>query len=303
MKISALFEGLSPILFHTTSSKSVEMILRQNEFRLSTDLGHEHERKFREGKGNVYYLSTSRSKTGSTQGRMDVTLVLDGRKLGNTYKGKAIDYFSQSKRMEDPQSFEHEDRVFSPDPTIPNAIKYIKEIHMINNGLFKTQTKESINSTIRKVIILAKKHKIPYYVYDDQKAYLLQNKKKALPISDLDLSGSNVPTFIPRAIHRRDEETMKMVLDLYHKRSMKELSRKTREEMPYLFIPSYGAHEEMSTIFNNARVGEYKGKSRQYIEKITAIMKKEKTPTIRELYDLLKMKWERIQRIEKEMKR
>jgi hypothetical protein len=120
-----LTEALSDIVWHFTSPQSAKKIIEQNKFELSIVSGADIS-KF--GGTKQYYLSTARQKWGGYGKSYDCRLELDGRKLSQRYKGDAIDYWQMGS-----QGTEYEDRLFSNEPTIPNAKNYIKRVDLFLN--------------------------------------------------------------------------------------------------------------------------------------------------------------------------
>jgi|694.fasta_scaffold115449_5 hypothetical protein len=121
-----LTEALSDIVWHFTSPQAAKKIIEQNKFELSIVSGADIS-KF--GGNKQYYLSTARQKWGGYGKSYDCRLELDGRKLSQRYKGGAIDYWQMG-----PQGTEYEDRLFSNEPTIPNAKNYIKRVDLFLNA-------------------------------------------------------------------------------------------------------------------------------------------------------------------------
>lgn len=119
-------------------------------------------------KGKFYFLSTARLPYGSYS-YLDVTFVLDGVKLGQRYAGTALRYW---RRQEGHDSDESEDRIVSDKPEIPNASKYIKEIHYHKQGMN--------SETENKLRLEAKKRGLPIYAYKDHRDLKTLNKKKAV---------------------------------------------------------------------------------------------------------------------------
>ena len=154
--------------------------------------------------GEPFYLSTTRTLSGFYE--RDIRhassagyVVLDGQKLmADGFTGKPIDYWGPSFRTTRPDKFESEDRIFSDKPAIPNAVKYITEIHLYANldKMDKNQDtgSEKQKSKIRKIIIAAKKNNIPVSVYDNADAYNSRNKAKALTDLSRLKSDSSVDT-------------------------------------------------------------------------------------------------------------
>lgn len=185
MKIaSILTEGLSDILYHSTSLYNVLSILKNNRLRLSPDLGAESESGLRK-KNKIYYMSFARSKMGDYHspsehaGNLSL-LVLDGRQLKQDgFSGAPVDYWGWGNKDE------MEDRLYSKSPYIEDAAKYITEIHtFFKRGGYAEDTAKSVR-WLRAAYIAAKKLGIAMYVYDDVDAFKLLDTRKAIPISSI----------------------------------------------------------------------------------------------------------------------
>lgn len=159
MKLTNLFEGLSPVLYHATHAAAAVSILKKDQFFLSAsyakgaedDISHDTK---------LFYMSTARTRTGGYHAR-DSSLILfelDGRKLSARFYGRAVDYWGPDFRSHDPTRFEQEDRIYHTDPVIKNASRYITAVHM-------TMRDGKVNSHQRQVYVTATKSRIPVYVY------------------------------------------------------------------------------------------------------------------------------------------
>lgn len=177
-------EGLSPVLYHSTDMNKLIDILKSNEFHLVPDIGTKSDAEHRQA-DKIYYMSTARTKTGKYHypagkySRGNVLIELDGRKLGADYSGKAVDYW-----QDNPERSEQEDRIFSKQPKIPNASKYITSIHMLYMTDGDSRAANNI-STLRKIAIAAKQLGINLFVYDDPKKYNMLDTRHTINISDL----------------------------------------------------------------------------------------------------------------------
>ncbi len=182
----------TPILYHLTSTNAAVAILTKNRFELKPSEGTERESELLSRK-EAYYLSTTRSKLGSYSlkgvGTHSTIFVLDGTKLSSRYKIKPVDYWGptfQSTPANRTASDEAEDRILSNKPLLP-AIPYVKEVHAhIGDG-----GKASNRAVALKKICLLKK--IPVFFYNDAKALLLMDKKKAVPLSVKDKFQEDAP--------------------------------------------------------------------------------------------------------------
>lgn len=177
-----LNEGSSDILYHFTYTGSLLNILKTNEFNLTSAIGSTSD--YSVNNKRFYYFSTTRSKSsGYIKG--DVKIVLDGRKIKENNKIIPVDYWQWSKNRSDwdsdssyinaLKSSEQEDRIVSDKAIIPNAIKYIIEIHINVN---------QVSNSLKEVIEICKNNNIKVYLYDNKENFLNQTKA----INNIDFS-------------------------------------------------------------------------------------------------------------------
>ena len=195
-----LHEGLSDIVYHYTSPSAVINVLKTNKFNTSSNLGTTAD-AIRD-KGRFFYFSTQRTKGSTGYGKDSIAVfVLDGRKLMSRYKGFPLDYWGWSQKRSDYEtqyqysqalsSKEMEDRIVTDKPYIENASDYIIEIHL-ELERFPLDTEDFLE---------LKKYgaNTPIYIYNDVNAWKLQDKRKAIPISDYKPEAVN-----PDKYHRED---------------------------------------------------------------------------------------------------
>jgi len=167
MRINDLFEGLSPILYHTTTLQKAISILTPNRFRLSQRvIGDE---RIVGSNKSMFYMSTSRIPYGGIQkakikriserpyyspNNNLVTFVLDGNKLSQNYAGEPVEYHSMELRRFNEINNEFEDRIYSNKSAIENFVKYILQIHIL----------------------------IPFDLTDDEVVFLKQIKRYGIPV-------------------------------------------------------------------------------------------------------------------------
>lgn len=186
MLILDLLEGISQVVYHSTRAQGFYSIMRSDQFQLTPDLGSSLERGFRKGNKKLYYFSTSRSRTGAyhypTKEYSNGTVLfkLDGRKLmADGYTGAPLDYWADPEMPTYADNDEMEDRIYSTKPVIPNAKKYITEIHIYYNPDVNAASTQTAPSALRAGAIAAKRAGIPVYVYDNIAAYNSLNTKRA----------------------------------------------------------------------------------------------------------------------------
>ena len=183
-----LNEGISDIVFHGTSINSLISILKQDKILGATNIGTGSDLTI--NKERFFYFSTTRSrhpKTGYSGG--DVRLKLNGRKLGQRYKGAPVDYWQWSKDPKDWNdktayhnaltSTEMEDRLLLNSPEIDNASTYIMEIHVLLSWYTK-------KSHINNILMLSRQRGLGnvLFFYDDQNGFANMNTGKAISYMD-----------------------------------------------------------------------------------------------------------------------
>lgn len=175
----AVLAGLSPVLYHATNCQAAASIFVKNRFELKPAEGTDAETHI---KGHGYYLSCSRIKnaayTVKSMSDNSVVLVLDGVRLGQRFKGSAIDYWGPDYyKTPDTHAkrFESEDRVFASTPFIAPAVKYIKAVHVRINT-----SREPLMFAIKKACLL---NRIPCWWYTNNADLLLQDTRKAVKYS------------------------------------------------------------------------------------------------------------------------
>ncbi len=205
-KFKMLNEGISDVVYHYTSGlEKGAKILEQNRFLASGGFTKDVESEL--GKGKLYYFSTARTAANAYTGTypQGVIFKLDGRALGQKYKGVPLDYWATKRRSSkkaanlDPgetEGFEAEDRLLLDDPYIEDADRYIDEIHFaiplyrFEKGMFDDKPKRKAGSSIenyqmeglRKGVAVAEQRNIPYYIHIDKQTFpfVEVGKKKAL---------------------------------------------------------------------------------------------------------------------------
>ena len=177
-------EGISQVVYHFTNASALANILKTNKIMTSVAYGTDADANI--NKKKLYYLSLARSMTSTytKSGRGAAVMKLDGRKLGETYKGAPVDYWGSGWATD-----EMEDRIFTDKPYIEPADRYIEEISVPmpiwDSGKKYTQTYTTHNiKTAKAIEEEGKKLGIPVYFYYDNANYRMQNKKKALTSVD-----------------------------------------------------------------------------------------------------------------------
>lgn len=172
------------ILFHYTTLQNLVNILNSNQFELTIGAGSVADDK------NIkpYYLSLTRSRLGryhvNRNNSGGVLMTLNGNKLNQRYRTKAIDYWDEDFRKFNGGAYEAEDRLFSNAPIISNARDYIVTLDILINfehGL------RHIREDLRRCLMLCAKYKIKYYFYANIGDWLIGNKGKSIKLNFEDL--------------------------------------------------------------------------------------------------------------------
>jgi len=136
---------------------------------------------------HLWFMSTS-TRPGAYK-RGSVVLVLDGAELNKKYEGSPFDYWGEewreaAKRNNQGDDFEEaEERIFSDIPTIPNASKFIQEIHA-HWWMPDSRAAEHAFKRHRNLALIAKQRKIPLYWYEDEQDLNTLPKERAKKFSD-----------------------------------------------------------------------------------------------------------------------
>lgn len=147
-----LNEMTSSIIYHWASPKTACSIISTNEFRLrSTLFKNAEDGMLGTSHRHMYYMSMTRNgKIGqggySSKIHSWVRFTLDGDLLNANYHIKAIDYWGKTMgknshmipddygKVKEPDSMsEWEDRLYNKQPTIENAMRYVKHIDIYIN--------------------------------------------------------------------------------------------------------------------------------------------------------------------------
>ena len=212
-----LIERATSILFHYTSIDSALAIVKSGVFQLSSTTGNKSEENYAPP-GHPFFLSLSRTSHGDYHNYVGVGAVLfklNGDWFNSRYIVKPIDYWVRSWLGSPGRTREAEDRVFSKEPTIPDDA--ITEIHL----LLKEQD-EYRSPRARELMIAAKQRGLPIFLYTDEKAWKLLDKRRAKNVADVGdvLKGSRrVGT-----TYRKPTDYIKPWLELLEKNKEEQLS-------------------------------------------------------------------------------
>lgn len=285
-----LTEAASAIVYHYTNTAAAARILTSGEFLLASSTGTQAEKDY-EVPGYPYFLSTTRSKVGDYHNRYvgssAVMFVLNGSWLNQNYKTKPIDYWNRAWMYDTSgqRTREAEDRVYSKTPNIPANAESILEVHV----LLKEQ-QENRSPEVRTVLLSAKKQGIPAYLYTDETAWKLQDKRKAVsPGQAADLLKGQQPS---RTSYRPSRNYLEDWLELIYKKNKGELSPSALKKVHSLVVYGQGYRNEddgLGTDLSNAR----KPSSADYpsAAKINTFMRQNNIKTPVDLKNYLVDKW------------
>jgi hypothetical protein len=218
--------------------------------------------------------------------RIGVVFVLDGRKLSHTYTGSPIDYWGPVFRKIEPTKNEMEDRILSEKPFIEPASKYIKEMHIIYDVKdFDYEEPEEMKQRLKSILLAAQNYSFPIYVYMDRKAGRLLDKRRAVPLSEFNLS--DVPAFDYQTYRKLTlEDPISLWWELYEKKNESDLSTE----------PFGGAKRLLGTLSYWDGINSFKTdihnnkKGTPSLRKIVDVLRKNKWD-VDQFYNYLKDKW------------
>lgn len=248
-----LAEAASAIVYHYTNTAAAARIMTTGEFLLASSTGTQAEKEY-EIPGYPYFLSTTRTRVGDYHNRYvgssAVMFVLNGSWLNQNYKTKPIDYWNRSWLHSDgTRSREAEDRVYSRTPEIPANADSILEIHVLI-----TEQQEYRSPEVRTVLLSAKTQGIPAFLYMDEKAWLLQDKRKAVsPAQASDVLKGQQPS---RRMYSPGRNYLEDWLELIYKKAKTELSPSAAKKLRSLIVYGQGYRNEddgLGVDLSNAR--------------------------------------------------
>lgn len=248
-----LTEAASAVVYHYTNTAAAAKILTSGEFLLASSTGTQAEKDY-EIPGYPYFLSTTRTKVGDYHNRYvgssAVMFVLNGTWLNHNYKTKPIDYWNRAwlHDTSGKRSREAEDRVYSRTPEIPANNQSILEVHVL-----LVEQSENRSPEVRTVLLSAKKQGIPAYLYTDETAWKLQDKRKAVsPASAAELLKGPQPS--RKSYQRRNY--LEDWLELIYKKNKAELTPSALRKVKSLVVYGQGYRNEddgLGVDLSNAR--------------------------------------------------
>ena len=289
-----LNEGISSVLYHYTRLHTAVKILNENRFILTSSIGNRSEEKLMP-KGYPYYLSTTRTKMGGyhhTPYNGEVIFNLDGDWYNKRYKGNSVDYWGD-RHNDYGRVSEAEDRIFSKTPTIPTT--GITSIHVY---LTLDKQLQFYTEDVRLLFRLAKTKGIPISLYNDPKAWLLQDPKRVISISSI-LSSLKTNDKKPKPYRGQSRfQPMKEILELIYKNSTSQLS-KNADKLVYNLRYYNDTISGLETDMFNAR--KPSDSERPFLDNLIKAMRANGWNTTADMGNALKDKWTEIQKKEYEI--
>jgi hypothetical protein len=288
MKIKdLLFERATSILYHYTGSTDAAQILKSGVFQLSSTVGVSSEEKW-SPKDSPYFLSCTRSKVGDYHRWVPgggVIFVLNGDWLNQHYKTKPIDYWERMwNHPGTDRTREAEDRVFSRNPTMP--IDGVIAVHA-----FIKEQNEWRSPATRQLLIAAKTKGIKTYLYTDEKAWRLQDMRKAI-------TPAQAAEFLKgHEVSRKSYSTHDYLspwLELIHQTKQSELgeeANKLRYNLVYYNRGDTTSDQQLGTNLGNAR--KPNASDRDSAVKLIRYLQKHNLNTF-QLANAMYTKWKKI---------
>jgi len=309
-----LMERITDEVYRYLSGNELLKTLKNDKFYMTAAVGSEAEVDLI-SKGKFYYLSTTRGRGGDYHQRpsaWNALIKLDGRKLGQRYSGKPVDYWSSGQRSERGSGrSEAEDRIYSDKPFIPKASQYIKEIHfLIKDSKSPKDVYGDLNGvrkqSMRDIMMLAKRKNIKIYFYNTIKNFILMNPKNALKI-DLEAFKRNVDDIKDKGYQQipksADRSEFASYIELFHKNSRKSLSKNADKKIYDLMYSNWGNDQQTvlaSYIHNNRQLRDATDGKR--MAALLKLMQKHKLKTPTDVVEFLTDKWEKITKAEEDKK-
>jgi hypothetical protein len=255
-----------------------------------------------------YYLSMCRTRLGryhvQNNSASSTLITLNGDLLNQRYKTSAVDYWGEEYRKHRQGAYEEEDRLFSNKPTIPDARKYIMQVDV----LMPIDVMQKVR--VRQLLKLCYLHKIPCYIYENSKDWLIGNKARSTKV--------DISTLAPQPTDEKNEpwdryegmrgeitkskylemnkfkrkSYVRDAVELYHKKIRSDLSLSAEK---FAMKISRDWAQEMFSVFSSEVHNERSNPpaERTNIDALIKILLSTKM-TSREFFDHLKAKWEPI---------
>ena len=304
-ELQTLTEGVSDEIYRYLDANELEQTLKNDKFYMTAAVGTGSESDLIK-KGKFYFISFTRSRGGDYHQRpsaFSALIKVDGRKLGQRYSGKAVDYWASATRSERGSGrSEAEDRIYSDKPYIPKASQYIKSIHfLIKNSGSPDNVYGDLNSTIaqrvRNVMLLAKKKNIPIFYYNNVPDFIKMNPKKSVKINIQQFKRS-VEDIKDKGYQPRNIDSSRSnfteFLELFYKNRSKDLSKAADRRLYSILYYNYTGENEIvlgNYIHNEKQMRNMRDKR---IIHLLKVMKKHRLKTPKDVIEYLHDKWKKI---------
>lgn len=298
MLVTDLFESVSSIVYHFTRLYNAAQILSDARFQLTVSSGTDTELALQKG-NKPYYLSTTRSKVGDYTlhnfFKDGVVFVLNGDWFNQRYKGGPVDYWGGTRLQSSETGLkgrysEMEDRVFSDKPYIPLP-KDPKQVILAVHILYKPDNDTRRNPYMRKLLTKVKQMSIPHYVYDDEKAFVLQDTRKAIPIDSAFIAqiSQQDPILDKPWPARQPTDYLKGWREIYHINDKNKLSKEGKRAADKVLYYLKDAYSGLGADIHNV-----KAKGDPGLIKLIKIFKKMGISSAKQYVDAMRAKWEPI---------
>ena len=211
---------------------------------------------------------------------------IDGDWLNNRYVVKPIDYWDRAWLHSDgTRSREAEDRLFSKEPTVP--VTPVTEVHV----LLKQQDEYRSPQT-RQIMISAKQRGIPVYLYTDESAWRLLDKRKSIQPSQ----AKDVLKGQPNAGYsRKPTDFVKPWIELIEKDREEYLSDRAKRQLKnLLWYPDPTGDHNIGVDLSNARKPD--AADRSSAVKLIKYMNDNNIKNTTELKNRIVDKWNKIKK-------
>lgn len=286
--VEFLIERATSIVYHYTGTNAALKILKSGNFELASTTGNRSEEQYAP-KGYPYFLSLTRTPTGDYHryvGTGGVLFKIDGDWLNNRYVVKPIDYWDRAWLHSDgTRSREAEDRLFSKEPTVP--VTPVTEVHV----LLKQQD-EFRSPQTRQIMISAKQRGIPVYLYTDESAWRLLDKRKSIQPSQ----AKDVLKGQPNAGYsRKPTDFVKPWIELIEKDREEYLSDRAKRQLKnLLWYPDPTGDHNIGVDLSNARKPD--AADRSSAVKLIKYMNDNNIKNTTELKNRIVDKWNKIKK-------
>jgi len=294
MRISEVItESLSRTAFHYTQISTALKIVQSGNFELSSALGSVEQQYMLKGK--PYFMSTTRTRRGGyhenagrTQG---VLFVLDGDWFNQRYASRPLDYWENRNPVRSHhRSHEAEDRIYSPDPTIPiDGVAAIHVLYTVDASDASEMNSHNL-AMVRQIMIAGRTRGIPTYFYTNKTAWQNMDLRNQGDISLL--KGQRNPSWYRP---KRRKGYLDHWIELMMINDASKLSKEA-DKMRYSLSYSYDKNDAIQALdvdMGNARKPDG-GQERQAAVKIIAYMRQHRLTTIKDFVEHIAEKWKRI---------